>query len=243
MQETNTWASAVVPQFSVQQPVAYFSIEFGLHTCLPIYSGGLGVLAGDHLKSASDLGLPIVGVSLLYRQGYFQQRLSAEGWQEELTDELQFDELPLELCYTQHQELTVTVQIGDRPVKAQVWLARVGRANLYLLDTNLADNHPADRSLTDQLYGNGKENRIAQEYLLGSGGVRLLQCLNVEPQVYHLNEGHAAFALLELARQEINRTGQSFNQVKDTVRDRCIFTTHTPVPAGHDTFTPELMEH
>lgn len=238
MQETNTWASTVVPQFSAQRPVAYFSIEFGVHTCLPTYSGGLGVLAGDHLKSASDLGLPTVGVSLLYRQGYFQQRLNAEGWQEELTSEHQFDELPLE-----QQQLMVTVQIGDRSVKAQVWLARVGRVNLYLLDTNLADNHPADRKLTDQLYGGGKENRIAQECLLGIGGVRLLQCLNLEPQVYHLNEGHAAFALLELARQEINRTGQSFAQVKDTVRDRCIFTTHTPVPAGHDTFTPELMEH
>lgn len=242
MQETNTWASAFT-KFSAQQPIAYFSIEFGIHTCLPTYSGGLGILAADHLKSASDLGLPVVGVSLLYRQGYFQQRLNSEGWQEELNPEHQFEQLPLERCFGQHgQELTVTVQIGDRPVKAQVWLARVGRVNLYLLDTNRADNNPADRGLTDQLYGGGRENRIAQEYLLGIGGVSLLQCLGLEPQVYHLNEGHAAFALLELARQEINRTGQSFEQVKNTVRDRCIFTTHTPVPAGHDTFTPELIE-
>ncbi len=243
MQQRDTWASQVAPQLSVQQPVAYFSIEFGLHPCLPTYSGGLGILAADHLKSASDLGLPLVGVGLLYRQGYFRQRLNDQGWQEELTCSYQFEELPLELCKDEDGEtLTITVQICERTVIAQVWLARVGRVNLYLLDTNRQDNDSIDRGLTDQLYGGSRETRIAQECILGIGGVRLLHRLGLEPQVYHLNEGHAAFAILEVARQEIDRTGQSFEQVKDAVRNRCIFTTHTPVPAGIDHFSPEQME-
>lgn len=241
-QKTNTWASKFAPQFSHRQPIAYFSMEFGLHQCLPTYSGGLGILAADHLKSASDLGLPMVGVSLLYHQGY-SQHLNTSGLQEEITHEYQFDELPLELCKKQNREcLTVTVPIGDRPVKAQVWLARIGRVNLYLLDTNLQDNNPIDRKLTNQLYGGNRGTRIAQECLLGIGGVRLLQRLGLEPQVYHLNEGHAAFALLELARGEIERTDKSFDEVKASVRSRCVFTTHTPVPAGHDTFSVEQME-
>lgn len=243
MQQSDTWASQVASQLSVQQPVAYFSIEFGLHYCLPTYSGGLGVLAADHLKSASDLGLPLVGVGLVYRQGYFRQRLNDQGWQEEINCDYQFEDLPLEVCKDEHGEtLTIAVQIGDRTVRSQVWLARVGRVNLYLLDTNRQDNDPIDHGLTDQLYGGNRETRIAQECLLGIGGVRLLQRLGLEPQVYHLNEGHAAFALLELARQEIDSTGQSFDQVKDVVRNRCIFTTHTPVPAGIDNFSPEQMD-
>jgi len=214
-----------------------------LHSYLPTYSGDLGILAGDHLKSASDLGLPLVAVSLLYRQGFFQQRLTSDGWQIEDYKDNSFEELPLERCKdSQGQALMVTVQLADRSVKAQVWLARVGRIKLYFLDTNCPDNHPDDRPLTDRLCGGNRETRIAQEFLLGIGGVKLLQQLKLEPQVYHLNEGHAAFALLELARQTMEQGNQSFEQVKESVRNRCVFTTHTPVPAGHDTFAPELID-
>jgi starch phosphorylase len=214
-----------------------------LHSYLPTYSGDLGILAGDHLKSALDLGLPLVAVSLLYRQGFFQQRLTSDGWQIEDYKDNSFEELPLERCKdSQGQALMVTVQLADRSVKAQVWLARVGRIKLYFLDTNCPDNHPDDRPLTDRLYGGNRETRIAQEFLLGISGVKLLQQLKLEPQVYHLNEGHAAFALLELARQTMEQGNQSFEQVKESVRNRCVFTTHTPVPAGHDTFAPELID-
>lgn len=243
MQETNTWASRVAPQISAERPVAYFCIEYGFDHCLPIYSGGLGVLAADHLKSASDLGLPLVGVGLLYRQGYFRQRLNTQGWQEEHYLDYQFEELPLELCKDEHGEaLTITVQICFRLVKVQIWQVRVGRVNLYLLDTNRKDNEQIDRGLTDQLYGGDRDSRIAQEYLLGIGGVRALQRLGIEPQLYHLNEGHAAFALLEIARRLMQQTGKSFKEVKNSVRDAGVFTTHTPVLAGHDTFKSEQIE-
>ncbi|MUG94480.1 alpha-glucan family phosphorylase [Scytonema sp. UIC 10036] len=241
-QKINTWGSQFVPQFNQRQPIVYFSMEFGLHECLPTYSSGLGILAADYLKSASDLGLPIVGVSLIYHQSYSQQ-LDASSLQKEIICKHQLDELPLELCKKPNGEcLTVTVPISDRIVKAQVWLARVGRVNLYLLDTNRQDNDPIDRKLTNQLYGGSRGTRIAQECLLGIGGVKLLQRLRLEPQVYHLNESHAAFALLELARWEMERTGQSFEEVKASVRSRCVFTTHTPVPAGHDTFSVKQMD-
>ncbi|MBD2537802.1 alpha-glucan family phosphorylase [Coleofasciculus sp. FACHB-SPT36] len=243
MGEKNAWASRVAPQISPQQPVAYFCAEFGIHESLPIYSGGLGILAGDHLKSASDLGVPMVAVGLCYRQGYFRQRLNSGGWQEENYVNNPFDQMPLELIKNTHGEpITIEMEIRQRIVKAQIWLARVGRVNLYLLDTDRHDNDPIDRWLTGHLYGGNQETRIAQEVVLGIGGVRALTALGITPSVCHLNEGHAAFCTLEIARQEIQRTGKSFYDIEGLVRDRCVFTTHTPVPAGHDVFSSDLMD-
>lgn len=243
MGEKNAWASRVAPQISPQQPVAYFCAEFGIHESLPIYSGGLGILAGDHLKSASDLGVPMVAVGLCYRQGYFRQRLNSGGWQEENYVNNPFDQMPLELLKNQQGEpITIEMEIRHRIVKAQIWLARVGRVNLYLLDTDRHDNDPIDRWLTGHLYGGNQETRIAQEVVLGIGGVRALTALGITPSVCHLNEGHAAFCTLEIARQEIQRTSKSFYDIEGLVRDRCVFTTHTPVPAGHDVFSSDLMD-
>jgi glycogen phosphorylase len=243
MSERNTWANRVAPQISQEHPVAYFCAEFGLHESLPIYSGGLGILAGDHLKSAADLGVPLVGIGLLYRQGYFRQRLSRSGWQEDYYVDNQFEKLPLELMLNdQGEAITIALQVRQRLVKAQIWRVQVGRVNLYLLDTDREDNDPIDRWLTGHLYGGNQETRIAQEVLLGIGGVRALQALGIEPSVYHLNEGHAAFCLLEVAKLEIQRTGKSFYDVEASVRDRSIFTTHTPVPAGHDVFSADLID-
>ncbi|MBD2464806.1 alpha-glucan family phosphorylase [Oscillatoria sp. FACHB-1407] len=243
LQSGDTWASRIAPQISKTNPVAYFCAEFGLHESLPIYSGGLGILAGDHLKSASDLGVPLIGIGLLYRQGYFRQRLNRHGWQEDYYVDNQFERMPLELMRDQAGEpITIQVQIRQRLVNAQIWRVRVGRVDLYLLDSDRHDNDPIDRWLTGHLYGGNQETRIAQEVLLGIGGVRALQALGIEPSVYHLNEGHAAFCLLEVARAEIQRTGKSFYDIEASVRDRSIFTTHTPVPAGHDVFSSDLMD-
>lgn len=243
MQTTDTWARREAPQFSVKQPVAYFSIEYGFGLCLPTYSGGLGILAADHLKTASDLGLPVVGVGLLYRQGYFHQCLSAEGWQEEEYWDYPLEELPLELCKDEDGEtLTIGIHIDQRLVKAQVWKLDVGRVQVYLLDTDREDNQLCDRKITQRLYGGTKETRLAQEILLGIGGVKALHRLGYEPQIYHLNEGHAAFAMLEVARLEMELTGKTFEEVQETVRSKGVFTTHTPVPAGHDTFSPEQID-
>lgn len=243
MAAENTWASRVAPQISKAHPVAYFCAEFGLHESLPVYSGGLGILAGDHLKSASDLGVPLVGVGLLYRQGYFRQRLNRDGWQEDFYLDAPFERMPLELLKNATGEaIAIEVQVRQRLVKVQVWKVQVGRVELYLLDTNRDDNDPIDRWLTGHLYGGNQETRIAQEIILGIGGVRALQALGIEPGIYHLNEGHAAFCLLEAARLEIQRTGKSFYDIEANVRDRCVFTTHTPVPAGHDVFSADLMD-
>ncbi|WP_448379759.1 alpha-glucan family phosphorylase [Gloeomargarita sp.] len=232
-----------LPGIGPDRPVAYFCAEFGLHESLPLYAGGLGILAGDHLKSASDLGVPLVGVGLLYRQGYFRQRLNRMGWQEDYYIDHRFEDLPLVLMRTPTgQPLTVTVEIRGRQVQAQIWRVQVGRTDLYLMDSDLLQNDPIDRWLTGHLYGGNQETRIAQEILLGIGGVRLLHTLGITPGVYHLNEGHAAFALLEVARMEMARTGQSFYAVEAQVRQKCVFTTHTPVPAGHDAFSPDLMD-
>ncbi len=243
MQEKNTWASRVAPQITWEHPVAYFCAEFGIHESLPIYSGGLGILAGDHLKSASDLGIPMVTIGLMYRQGYFSQRLNRSGWQEESYIYNPFDRMALEpLKNEQGEPLTIELEIRQRIVKVQIWLARVGRVNLYLLDTDRDDNDPMDRWLTGHLYGGNQDTRIAQEVLLGIGGIRALQALGITPSVYHLNEGHAAFCTLEVARQEILGTGKSFYDIEESVRSRCVFTTHTPVPAGHDVFSSDLMD-
>jgi starch phosphorylase len=243
MAAENTWASRIAPQISLQHPVAYFCAEFGLHESLPVYSGGLGILAGDHLKSASDLGVPMVGVGLMYRQGYFRQRLNRDGWQEDYYVDNIFDRLPLELMRDdQGNAVTVEVQVRHRMVKVQIWKVQVGRVRLFLLDTDRDDNDSIDRWLTGHLYGGNQETRIAQEIILGIGGVRALHALGIEPGIYHLNEGHAAFCLLEVARSDIQKTGKSFYDVEALVRNRCVFTTHTPVPAGHDVFSADLMD-
>ncbi|WP_008314302.1 alpha-glucan family phosphorylase [Leptolyngbya sp. PCC 6406] len=243
MREQDTWASRVAPHLSPEEPVAYFSIEYGLHESLPLYCGGLGVLAGDYLKSASDLGLPMVGIGLLYRQGYVRQRLNRSGWQEDFYTDNDFEHLPLELVRDEYgQPVTVKVVIRQRTVRIQVWRSRIGRVDLYLLDADRADNDIIDRRLTGQLYTGNRETRIAQEVLLGIGGVRMLHALEIEPALYHINEGHSAFALLEVARQEIEATGSSFYEVEAGVRDRAIFTTHTPVPDGNDVFSADMID-
>ncbi len=243
LKEKNTWSNSIAPNITKEQPIAYFCAEFGIHESLPIYSGGLGILAGDHLKSASDLGIPMIGIGLLYKQGYFRQRLNKSGWQEEDYINNPFEKMPIELLKNdQGEPLTIEIDLRQRHVKAQIWLAKVGRVNLYLLDTDRLDNDAIDRWLTGHLYGGNLDTRIAQEILLGIGGVRLLQKLGIKPSVYHLNEGHAAFCTLEIARLEMQQTKKSFYDVESSVRNKCVFTTHTPVPAGHDVFSSDLMD-
>lgn len=243
MTQQDTWVSRVAPQISRDQPIAYFCAEFGIHESLPIYSGGLGILAGDHLKSASDLGVPLVGIGLLYRQGYFRQRLSRNGWQEDYYVDNLFHQMPLELIKNDRGEpLTFELETRQRIVTVQIWRVQVGRVSLLLLDTDREDNDPIDRWLTGHLYGGNQDTRIAQEVLLGIGGVRALHALGINPSIYHLNEGHAAFCTLEIARREMERTGKSFYDVEAEVKKSCVFTTHTPVPAGHDVFSPDLMD-
>jgi starch phosphorylase len=228
---------------SPEHPAAYFCAEYGVHNSLPNYSGGLGILAGDHLKSASDLNVPLVAIGLLYRYGYFRQDISHDGWQEEHYSNI-FD---LGLAITPvinalGERVTVTVKIREREVVAQAWLANVGRIPLYLLDTNVEPNADVDRMITGHLYGGDSETRIVQEKVLGIGGVRLLRKLGVSPSVFHLNEGHAAFSTLELAREYLAEDpGHSFESAREKVREQCVFTTHTPVAAGNDVFTPEQL--
>ncbi len=223
--------------------VGYFSAEFGLHESLPIYSGGLGVLAGDHLKSASELGLPLVAVGLLYRNGYFQQYLSADGWQQEAYPELDFYNLPVEeVKFTDGTPVQVRVDLPDNSVFCKVWRAKIGRIPLYLLDTNLPENAPADRDITCRLYGAGTELRIKQEIVLGIGGTRALEAMGIPPAVFHMNEGHSAFLALERIRVMLQeRPTLTFDEARQLVMASSVFTTHTPVPAGIDTFHPDLM--
>jgi starch phosphorylase len=226
----------------LRQPVAYFSAEFGLHGSLPIYSGGLGVLSGDHCKEASDLGLPFVGVGFIYPQGYFRQRIPPDGWQEAVYDTLNFEQAPLApVMDGEDQRLTVEVTLRGVPVHAQVWQVRVGRVHLYLMDTNVPQNATWDRDLSARLYGGDQETRIRQEMLLGLGGVRVLRALGVSPSAWHMNEGHSAFLVLERLR-ELVHAGESFGGAVETVRRTTVFTTHTPVPAGHDAFPLNLMD-
>ena len=223
--------------------IAYFSAEFGIHESLPIYSGGLGILAGDHLKSASEIGLPLMGVGLLYRNGYFQQYLSADGWQQEAYPELDFYNLAVEpMKYTDGSEVRVRVDMPENAVFCKVWKAKVGRIPLYLLDTNLQENAPADREITARLYGGGTEMRIKQEIVLGIGGVRALEAMNLEPTIFHMNEGHSAFLALERVRTLLeDHHEMRFDEARQAVMATNVFTTHTPVPAGIDTFSPEMM--
>ena len=227
----------------VDESIAYFCAEYGIHNSLPLYSGGLGVLAGDHLKSASDLRLPLVAVGLLYHYGYFRQRLDRLGWQEEFYGETDPAQLPLHLVSDDEgNPLIVEVSIRERQVSAQIWRADVGRVPLYLLDTNIPANVETDRWVTGHLYGGDRETRIVQEMLLGIGGVRVLRKLGIAPNVFHLNEGHSAFLTLELARELVQSEAVSFSEAAARVREHCVFTTHTPVAAGNDEFDVDLLK-
>ena len=225
--------------------IAYFCAEYGVHNSLPNYSGGLGILAGDHLKSASDLNIPLVAVGLLYRYGYFRQTISHDGWQEERYADVFESELALEPVFDEAGDrVSVIVHIRGREVHAQAWLAKIGRISLYLLDTNVPENIEIDRLITGHLYGGSTETRIVQEKVLGIGGVRLLRKLGLAPSVFHLNEGHSAFLTLELAREYLTANpSAAFDEAQEAVRSQCVFTTHTPVAAGNDEFsTTELRE-
>lgn len=222
-----------------ERPVAYFSAEFGLHESLPIYSGGLGILAGDHLATASDFGLPLVGVGLFYARGYFTQHLDGEGRQLENYDEIDVEQLPLERVKTEAGErMHVEVGLGDRTLCACLWRADVGRCSLVLLDCDTEHNEERDRPLTSRLYDADPETRILQECVLGIGGMRALRRLGIHPAILHLNEGHSAFCTLENMREEVEENGVDVEEAKRRVRNRTVFTTHTPVPAGHDRFDP-----
>src|SRR5438128_1725581 len=237
----NTWWSRTFPTIG-RRSIAYFSAEFALHQSLPIYAGGLGVLAGDHCKEASDLGVPLIGVGFMYPQGYFHQHSSAEGWQEESYERLTWADAPVEPALTPDGKPCVTaVPLGDRSVLVAVWRVRMGRVKLYLLDTDLEENAPWDRDLSARLYGGDHETRIQQEIILGIGGVRALKMLESDPGVFHLNEGHAAFVVLQRIRDLIER-GTSFDDALEEIRRTTVFTTHTPVPAGHDAFPFFLVE-
>ncbi|HXT64295.1 MAG TPA: alpha-glucan family phosphorylase [Pyrinomonadaceae bacterium] len=244
LSDTRAWPGLkLAERVTPQTPVAYFCAEYGVHSSLPLYSGGLGILAGDHLKSSSDLSLPLVAVGLFYRFGYFRQSVTTDDWQAESYKETYADELPLEqVTDTTGEPITIDVTMRGRAVRARAWRASVGRVQLYLLDTNVPENSEVDRLITGHLYGGDRETRLVQEMMLGIGGVRLLRKLGKQPAVFHLNEGHSAFLTLELARELIEREQVSFVEAAERVRDRCVFTTHTPVAAGHDEFSAELIK-
>jgi len=242
MNDKATWAHEHAQPLRAS-PVAYFSAEFGFHETLPIAAGGLGMLAADHTKSASDLGLGFVGISLFYREGYFQQAIDANNWQTEYYTLLNPKNLPLEPVLNEKGEtLVCRVDIGMNPVTFQAWRVNVGRAVVYLLDANRPENEQHFRDLTQRVYGGDSTTRIMQEMLLGIGGVRLLRTLGVQPSVFHMNEGHAAFLTLELVREKM-AAGKSLPEALAQTRAECIFTTHTPVEAGHDRFSPALMDY
>ncbi len=225
------------------RPVAYFSAEFGIHESVPIYSGGLGVLSGDHIKSASGLGVPLVAIGLFYDQGYFKQQLDASGYQQEEYLDTRVENLPMEPAVgADGKPITVAIDTRDGQLLAKVWALHVGRVKLYLLDCDVEGNRPQDRELTSRLYGGDVRTRIRQELVLGVGGVKALRALGIMPGVYHLNEGHSAFAPLEVMRERMSDDGLTFDEAIREVAHRTVFTTHTPVPAGHDRFPADLIE-
>jgi len=235
------WFTREHPQDS-NKTVAYFSMEFGLHETLPIYSGGLGVLSGDHLKGSSDLGLNLVGIGFLYAEGYFSQRISEDGWQEAQNNPITFNNLPIVLVLKEDgQPLSIAVEFPDRTVSARIWELRVGRVPLYLLDSDYTANTPTDRKLTARLYWSDRDLRVMQEIMLGVGGVKALRALGYDPQVWHMNEGHSAFLTLERAR-ELVAEGLTFEEARAKTRPGNVFTTHTPVPAGNDEFPLWLVD-
>lgn len=238
---THTWFAGKYPNLA-GSTIAYFSAEFGLHNSIPIYSGGLGILAGDHIKEASDLGIPLIALGFMYPQGYFHQRINSEGWQQAQYEVFDRHESPI------HQTMTpagapcqIQVEMGGRIVAAIVWQVQVGRVRLYLIDTDVPENSSSDRLLSARLYGGDQEVRLCQEMLLGIGGVRVFRALGLSPSVWHANEGHSAFLTLELMREFVQQ-GRSHTEACELVRHRTTFTTHTPVPAGHDVFPHQLME-
>ena len=242
LQSTETWGAVHASPLRAR-PVAYFSMEFGLHESLPIYSGGLGVLAGDHLKSASDLGIPLVGVGILYDQGYFRQSLDIEGWQQENYLNANPELLPIDPAIgPDGKPVRVSIETNVGTLHAQVWEVKVGRTRLFLLDSNLPENSESDRALTSRLYGGDARVRIRQELLLGVGGVRVLDAMGITPSVIHLNEGHSAFAGIELIRKTMEEQGLPFGEASRDVAAMTLFTTHTPVAAGHDRFPAGMVE-
>ena len=241
MSASNRWFPASHPD-RPHGLIAYFSMEFAIHNCLPIYAGGLGILAGDTCKEASDMGLPLVGVGFMYPQGYFHQRVSTSGWQEEVYRHIDFDETPISRAYSPgDRRCLVQVQLGSRTVCIGAWRVRAGRTSIYLLDTNLEENAPQDRQLSARLYTADQEQRLQQEIILGVSGVRLLRALGMQPAIWHANEGHAAFMMLERVREEVAK-GTSLTEAVRGVQSTSVFTTHTPVPAGHDVFPTRLVE-
>ncbi len=241
--DKKTWFSREYPEAVDKFKVAYFSAEFGITECLPVYSGGLGILAGDHVKSASDLGVPLVGVGLMYQHGYFRQYLNIDGYQQEAYYDNDPFKMPLHLQReTDNGTRKIAVDFPGRQVIARIWHARVGRINLYLLDTNLPENSPNDRTITYQLYGGDKEMRIQQEIMIGIGGVQALAAMEIEPCTIHMNEGHAAFSGIGRIQRLIAEKGLTFEEALTVVRSGGIFTTHTPVPAGIDIFEPTLVD-
>jgi starch phosphorylase len=241
MTTSNTWFTTNYPKL-LGGPVAYFSMEHAIHNSLPIYAGGLGILAGDICKEASDLGLPLVAVGFMYPQGYFHQHISLDGCQEEFYRQLDFDAAPINQVLSPTGGTYVTeIELGDVTLAIRVWQVRVGRTNIYLLDTNLDQNPPQYRQLSARLYIADREMRIQQEIVLGIGGVRVLRALGINPVVWHANEGHTAFMMLERVREEVAR-GTSFAQAMSKVQATTVFTTHTPTLAGHDIFPVELVE-
>jgi starch phosphorylase len=242
LDERNTWGRVNTPEL-LDHPVAYFSAEFGFHESLPISAGGLGILSGDHAKSASDLGLGFVGVSLFYHEGYFQQAIDANNWQTEFYNLINPQNVPLEpVLNAEGERLKLSAEVNMESVTFQAWRVNVGRVPVYLLDTNLPENEQHFRDLTARVYGGDSSTRIMQEILLGVGGVRLLRALGIQPSAFHMNEGHAAFLTLELVREKI-AGGQKFQDALAATKAQCLFTTHTPVEAGHDRFTPAMMDY
>ncbi len=242
MEETDTWFSRTYPD-KKDHMVAYFSAEYGLNEVLPVYSGGLGVLSGDHCKSASDLGIPFTAIGLFYKQGYFSQHINSEGWQETIFNDLNISNLPVKPALNHKgEQIQISVELPGRVVYAKVWQVKVGRVNLYLIDTDVEQNSPHDRSLTARLYGGDQETRIQQEIFLGIGGARVLDALNVKATVFHMNEGHSSFLGLELIRRLVQDKKLPFNHAKEVVSSSLIFTTHTPVPAGNDVFPLEMID-
>lgn len=241
MQSQETWFDKEYNDFR-KDTIAYFSFEFGLHESLPVYAGGLGILSGDHLKAASDLGMPLVGVGFVYKQGYFKQKITEDGWQETSNFYLNFNEIPvIPLMDQDGKPIMVDVDLPGRKVFARVWQVNVGRVNLYLMDSDLEENSPNDRQLTSRLYSNDLEVRISQEILLGVGGVRVLRKLDINPTVWHMNEGHSAFLALERVRELVD-SGTEFEAATQLVKRNNVFTTHTPVPAGNDQFPIWLID-
>jgi starch phosphorylase len=238
---TNTWFAANYPHLQ-HHTIAYFSLEFAIHNSLPIYAGGLGILAGDYCKEASDLGIPLVGVGFMYPEGYLHQHISTDGWQEDTYERMNFAEAPISPVFTSNkQRLKVEIPLDDHSVHATIWQVDIGRVKLYLLDTNVEENSPTDRQLSARLYAGDREMRLQQEIIIGIGGVRALGAMKVKPVIWHANEGHTTFMMLERIRELVEK-GLSFTDATRMVRASTIFTTHTPIPAGNDVFPLDLIE-